>query len=51
MKDYKCHKVVKAAKITNIKPMQDGGGFELELEGGGSVFAQHKFMEQHKPEV
>ena len=51
MKKYRCHKVVQAAKITNI--IEAGGSMTLEFDGGEKVWfpPEDSFPSRHALEV
>lgn len=47
--EWQCHKVVRAAKITSVKPMGASGLFTLELEGGLEVHVTYVYYQKHQP--
>jgi hypothetical protein len=51
MPQYKCHKVVRAAKIARITPFSTDGDTELRFEDGNETSVSAEWMQRCKPEV
>ena len=50
MKQYKCHKIVQAAIITNIRPEQ-GGYKRLCLDSGGDKVMPFEWVKKNNPQI
>lgn len=49
---YQCHKRVRAARITGMRPAGEGGGYQLLLgEIGGLVSVDASWMQRHSVEL
>ncbi|SLM63505.1 MULTISPECIES: RyR domain-containing protein [Dickeya] len=46
---YRCHKVVQAAKIIDVNPL-DNGKSSLTLDGDILLFAERGYIEKHNPQ-